>query len=108
MEGTLQRQPLIPLNPELSTQHSLTSDQITSDQSAKPPELLIETSSGVDQPFPQSRDHVIVDLPECDASHEEEMSRNVSPNREENDTTLPNQHHDLLSQEPEDALNVIP
>lgn len=111
IESTLQRQPLIPLNPEapeFSTQHSLTSDRMTSDQSVKPPELLIETSSDVDQPFPQSRDHVVVDIPECDISREEERNRNVSPNRKDNDTTLPNQHHDIVSQELEEDLNVIP
>lgn len=111
IESTLQRQPLIPLNPEapeFSTQHSLTSDRMTSDQSVKPPELLIETSSDVDQPFPQSRDHVVVDIPECDISREEERNRNVSPNRKDNDTTLPNQHHDIVSQALEEDLNVIP
>jgi transposase InsO family protein len=111
IESTLQRQPLIPLNPEapeFSTQHSLTSNRMTSDQSVKPPELLIETSSDVDQPFPQSREHVVVDIPECDMSREEERNRNVSPNRKDNDTTLPNQHHDIVSQEPEEDLNVIP
>lgn len=111
IESTLQRQPLIPLNPEapeFSTQHSLTSDRMTSDQSVKPPELLIETSSDVDQPFPQSRDHVVVDIPECDISREEERNRNVSPNHKDNDTTLPNQHHDIVSQELEEDLNVIP
>ena len=111
IESTLQRQPLIPLNPEapeFSTQHSLSSNRMTSDQSVKPPELLIETSSDVDQPFPQSREHVVVDIPECDMSREEERNRNVSPNRKDNDTTLPNQHHDIVSQEPEEDLNVIP
>ena len=111
IESTLQRQPLIPLNPEapeFSTQHSLTSNRMTSDQSVKPPELLIETSSDVDQPFPRSREHVVVDIPECDMSREEERNRNVSPNCKDNDTTLPNQHHDIVSQEPEEDLNVIP
>lgn len=97
-----------PEAPEFRTQHSLTSDQITSGPLAKPPELLIETSRGVDHPFPQSRDHVVVDIPECDTSHEEERSRNVSPNRKENGTTLSNQHRDFVPQEPEEALSVIP
>lgn len=99
MECVPTRQPLTSLNPnapDFHSQHHLTSKQSSPDQSSRP----------VDPPFAQSTDHVVVDIPECDAL-EEEGSGNNSLVHEESEMVPSGQQHEPAPQGPEEDINVV-
>lgn len=80
---------------EFNSQHSLTSKQLSSDQPAKP----------TDPPFAHSRDHVVVDIPDCDTL--EEGGGIHSPVHQESEMVPSDLQHDLAPQGPEEDTNVI-